>query len=444
MTKSKRINANPATRGIRLSLTMMTNIHNLSPEIAALIAEYLEVDDLFSYRLASKYLSACSRLLFIKRHFHQRVHLLSPEGLMTLLDVSCHPDFGPFIKSIYISPDHLVPDYLCLDAVCPDLIPRPIWCSYPQGMTTETGCEDYLISQENFQKMGWEAISLARTLRKARNCHTVGLNGWEKPWGAGIAKRETGFFPTSNINWDESKSFIRRAIHVIIGALAASEAQITTLDFCTVEERIHMHPNMLDLPAFCFDKALPWIASLKTLNLAVDSSYDEDPALWAKSLSNFIMRFPRLGSLDLYFDSSLEQAGFFALKQILAVPGIQNLRLSNVFCRSEDLLDFFNVHCNTLEEIKLDAIVINKRTGGSWQSLVAGVRDQLSLASFEMSSCGTSDDQEIWYGEGVRDISTNILVTGRDRDLYNRLILGIREGAANVPDKLYIIEGPAH
>ncbi|KAJ5644233.1 uncharacterized protein N7484_006740 [Penicillium longicatenatum] len=425
---------------------MMANIHNLSPEIAALIAEYLEVDDLFNYRLASRYLTACSHLLFIKRYFHQRVHLLSPEGLMTLLNISCHPDLGPLIKSIYISPDHLVPDYLCLPAVCADLLPRPIWCSFPQGTVAETGCEGYLISQENFQKMGWEATCLARTLRKASNCHTVGLNGWERPWGAGIAKRETGFFPTSSTDWDDSKSFIRRAIHVIIGALAASEAQITTLDFGTVQERVHMHPDMLDLPEFCWDKGLPWITSLKTLSLAVDSSYDEDPELWAKSLSNFIMQFPRLESLHLCFDTGLEQAGFAALKRILAVPGIRNLELSNIICYPEDLLDFFYVHRNTLKEISLDAIAIDKQNGGSWQSLVAGIRDRLSLASFGMSCCRTSDDYDIWVGEGDHDISTNFLVTGRDHDLFDRLIDSIREGVAKGPlsDELYIIRGPVH
>lgn len=399
------IKANPAIRGICLTLTMMANIHKLTPEIVALIAEYLELDDLFSCRLASRYLSACSQLLFIKRHFHQRVHLLSPEGLMTLLNISCHPDLGPSIESIYISPDHLIPGYMCLPAVCADLIPRPFWCSYPQGTVAETGCQDYLITQGNFQEMGWEAICLAQTLRKASKCHTVGLNGWERPWGAGIAKRETGFFPTSSTDWDESKAFIGRAIHVIIGALTASEAQITTLDFSTVQGEVHLHPDMLDLPEFCWDKSLPWITSLKTLILVVDSSHGEDPERWAKSLSNFIMRFPNLEGLHLCFDSGLEQAGFAALKRILAVPGIRNLELSNIVCYPEDLLDLFYVHHNTLEEICLHAIAIDKQNGGSWHSLLTGIRDRLSLASFEMSCCRTSDDHDIWVGEGDRDIT---------------------------------------
>ena len=131
--------------------------------------------------------------------------------------------------------------------------------------------------------MGRDAISLARILKNAKNCHTIGLDGWERPWGARIAKRETGFFPTSSTDWVDTKDFIRRVIHVIIAALTTSEGQITTLVFETALEQTHLHPRMLDFPDFCLDGNLPWIASLKTLRLVVDPDCDGDPDGWAET-----------------------------------------------------------------------------------------------------------------------------------------------------------------
>jgi hypothetical protein len=217
----------------------MAGVENLSPEIIALITDQLEFDGLSNFRLATRYLTSCSGPIFIKRYFHQRIHLLSRDSLMTLLEISRNPYFGPCIQELHISIDHLVPEQSLSDPISAASISRPFWLSSPQGVIPEIGYENYLIEQDWFQNLGLDTTYLTQILQNASNCHTIVLSGDERPWGAGIAKRETGYFPTSSANWEETRSFIRRAIHVTIAALTASKAKITTLAFQTNGFKTH-------------------------------------------------------------------------------------------------------------------------------------------------------------------------------------------------------------
>ena len=76
---------------------MMVRIDELSTEILAIIAEYLESDDLFTFRLIIRRFATCSRPVFIKRYFRQRVHLLPRDSLVTLLDISRNLNLGRLI-----------------------------------------------------------------------------------------------------------------------------------------------------------------------------------------------------------------------------------------------------------------------------------------------------------------------------------------------------------
>ena len=89
-----------------------------------------------------------------------------------------------------------------------------------------------------------------------------------------------------------------------------------------------------------------------------------------KPLSNFIMRFPKLETLDLCFDLGVGQAGFAALTRMLTLPKIQTLKLSGIDCLPEELSEFFHVHHNALKEVILDSITIDTQSGGSWRLLL--------------------------------------------------------------------------
>lgn len=186
----------------------------LPPEIVALIAEQIYADDIFNLRLAARCLRACSDPVFIKRYFQQRIHLLSRNSLVTLLTVSSLPKFGPSIEEIHLSSDHLIPDYIRHHPALFESIPRPFWCSAPQGILPESGWESYLIDQKCFQERGSGIICLNRILEKTFNCHTIVLNGWDRPWGAGSVRRKTGFFLTSSAVWVDTSHFIEEAIHL--------------------------------------------------------------------------------------------------------------------------------------------------------------------------------------------------------------------------------------
>ena len=67
-----------------------------------MISEYLESEDLFNLRLSCRYLRECSFSRLIERYFHTRVHMLTLRSLETLLEISCHPVFGPSIRTLVI------------------------------------------------------------------------------------------------------------------------------------------------------------------------------------------------------------------------------------------------------------------------------------------------------------------------------------------------------
>lgn len=171
----------------------------------------------------------------------------------------------------------------------------------------------------------------------------------------------------------------------------------------------------------------------------MDPDYGENPYFWAKLLADFIMRFFNLESLDLHFDTRVEKSGFHALSQILNIPHLQTLELAGIDCLPEDLFNFFHVHCHTLREIGLHIVRISTETGGSWQSVLASIRDRLNLTTFSMVDCDM-DDEDICFGEGDRNISRHIKVTGGDPRSMNHLMKGLRKGVMNFAEYPYIID----
>lgn len=117
------------------TLTMMASIDGFPPEIIALIVEHLVLDELFKYRLATHFLTACSRPIFIKRYFRKRLHLLTRGSLLTLLEISRNPDFGPYIQEIHIITNHCISRRsLPTSAASASQLS---WISSPQGVIRE-------------------------------------------------------------------------------------------------------------------------------------------------------------------------------------------------------------------------------------------------------------------------------------------------------------------
>ncbi|KAJ5934922.1 hypothetical protein N7466_004469 [Penicillium verhagenii] len=349
--------------------------------------------------------------------------MLTRESLSALLDISRDPDFGPAIEWISISTDHLVSAEAVADPSI--FVENPIWPSSLQGVSPVNGCEDYLADQEEFHRLGLDTTFLAQALQSATNCRNIIINGEDKPWGAVIVKEKTGYFPPIGTDWDEDCDHVQRAVHVVIAALAASNTQVELLGFKSELPQKTVTPTMLDLPGFCLNPTLPWIKSLKNLQMSI--SFELDPEKEAKALAKFVMLFPGLTYLTFKFpDIHAHDENVAALSRHLKLPSIQTLKFDGSDCHPDILLSFLHgLHPEELYLVNVDFGI-----EGTWQPFLARARDELNLSKFYMEECQEMSD-EIWFGEGDHYIAQRMFLdtTGEDSDpslLWNRLINGIR------------------
>lgn len=355
-------------------------IDNLSPEIIAIIAQYIESKDFFNLRLSSLYLRDSTFALFLKLYFRTRTHMLSRHSLMNLLDISHHPIFGPSIRSVVITTNHLTPDGLSDEPYLPGRTERNV--SPP---INKKSYREYYTQQNSFRQSGLDTTYLSEILANAVHCRTLALADHDQPWGAAFLQRETGVYPTSSIEKEYSKIYIQQVTHVIIAAATASGALIETLELNAGLGRA-MNPSVLRFPEL-HRIQLPWAGTLTSLQLLMGPDHDEDQLVWSKPLVDFILLFPRLEVLDLYFDTRLQRTGFQALSRALNLPNLRVLRLGGFDCLSDDLVLLFDTHQNTLREIVLNNVGISTKPEGSWQKLVTMLGDQLQVTRLEIIGC---------------------------------------------------------
>lgn len=237
-------------RGVCFTLNMSATIDHLSPELIAIVAEYLGCQDLLNFRLSVRYLRDCSLTLFTNRFFRERVHLLSRNSLLALLEISRHSFFGLSMQTVVISPDHVIPDQL---RDSPRSLPYWYWGYHSPTTVDGRGCKKHLAEQEYLRITGLDTAYLTQILKNASNCREIFLDDGSRPWGATAIKRETGLYPSSKTESDYSKNYFKRAVHVLIAAMTASEAPIITLAMDNGIERVHVHPSMLVFPVSYLD-----------------------------------------------------------------------------------------------------------------------------------------------------------------------------------------------
>lgn len=165
---------------------------------------------------------------------------------------------------------------------------------------------------------------------------------------------------------------------------------------------------------------------LASLQLTVDPGYVQDPIAWSKPLADFIMLFPHLDCLDLYFDTRVEQPAFHALSEFLCLPHLRALRLGGVDCLPEDLLRVFVSHRSSLREISLNIIGLSTRTGGSWRTLLAALRENLQLTRFRMIQCDV-DEHGLLFEDNNNRTSNKVDLSGEDSRLLDDVIQFIKE-----------------
>ncbi|KAJ5463262.1 hypothetical protein N7475_008206 [Penicillium sp. IBT 31633x] len=359
-------------------------IDNLSPEIIPLIAQYLDSNDFFNLRLCNSYLKGTTLSLFLKLYFHTRTHMLSRHSLINLLNISNHPIFGRSIRSVIITTDHLTPDGLSDDPVV-----LTSWTERsvsPPVFINRKKYREHYTEQNSFRQSGLDTTYLSDILGNAVNCQELMLSDRDKPWGALLIKRETGVYPTSSMEREYSKIYIQQVFHVIVAAATASGVSIDTFRLNVGLERAAMSPSVLRFPELHLIQ-LQWASTLTSLQLLLAPPYDEHPHSWAKPLAEFILLFPHLETLDLYFYRRLQPEAFHVLSQALISPNLRALRLGGLDCLSEDLLSLFSIFQGTFREIGLSDVGINTKTDGSWQKMVAMFTQQLQIEKLETTGC---------------------------------------------------------
>ncbi|CAI7667898.1 unnamed protein product [Penicillium crustosum] len=317
-------------------------------------------------------------------------------------------------------------------------LPYWYWDPHSRGAKEREEYEKRIDEQNYLRLTGLDTAYLTRVFRHATNCRSVFLDDRHQPWGAAIIKRETGLYPSSCIESDYSESYLKKAVHAVLAAMTASEVPITTFAINNGNERLHVHPKMLLPPAFYLDH-VPWVATLSMLQLVLNPGYEDVPQVWSKPLGEFIMLFPKLECLDLYFDTRVEQPNFNALAQAIHLPRLRILKLAGINCLPEDLLMIFNNHRNTLREISLNVVGISSMTGGSWETLLAKIRDRFQITRFKMMQCD-ADGSDLCFEEYNVDRSFAIDLKGGDPRLLDRLINGIKKGPTSHEARTFVLD----
>ena len=426
-----------------------TNIHSLSPELVASVGEFLDSDGLFNLRFSNRYVCECCLHLFIRRYFRERTHLITQHSLDALLDMTQQPKFGHAMQRLVISRRYLAK----------------------------------LSDEMSFiRDSGVIAVYLTEVLRNAPNCREIAIDeDCDEPWGL------TGFLldrivddlnPTGaggpvddasemRTHYSRQMYYDEGIIEAIVVAITMSGAEITTFDMSSI---LSFDSKGLKIPQSYHPRLSrsPWVNTLTTLKLQLDMATSHFDVSHVKS---FVRQFPRLENFVLKVrpfegeyspgDTLVELDKFGFLVEDLYIPRLRTLELSDIHCLLGNLQEMIENHRETLTELSLLRVSSCAGANSSWRSLITALRDRFRLEKLSVSACAVSDRvldfefEDVGHhngdsedddsdsndddeGESIRlvdfedqesgDSSASVDVFGRDPQVYDRLLRGLREG----------------
>lgn len=397
----------------------MRTLTHLPTEIIGLVAAELDPGNLFNFRWVCRKINYKSSFYFAERFFHTRYHMLSRYSLENLVQVSNHPVFGPSVRALVICTDHLTTE--------PPAFEPGTWDRPMESELVTIDDKEYkrhLDDQIYLTESGLDTAYLAQALVSLLNCRSVTVDDGDHPWGAASIKRQTGALPTSNIELGESARFVQRVLRVILAAVAASRLPLEALELSSGFNREAIGPDMLAFPELCSNQLRSCLASLDALDILVNPDASEALHIWEKGLVDFVSLFPNLGRFRLAFYPRDEGQRFRAISNSLRLQRLRTLALSSVQCTEDDLVGLILACKNTLQEINLDLTGI-VAGGGTWQSILRKIRDELSIRRLTMIDCELDEERiGFWKGEGTKITST--IEVGREWQALTDLIESIR------------------
>ncbi|KAK3370962.1 hypothetical protein B0T24DRAFT_627460 [Lasiosphaeria ovina] len=395
----------------------MPTLLQLPNEILSLIACELNLQGLLDFRLASRHLNGAALPAFSKRRFGTRYVMLQQHSLENLIEISRHRVFGPALKTLTICIDHLTehPEY-----------GRTIWHwgdsvrMYHEGdlipgapdPTLREGSEEAVVNRPAYKRVledqkcmmesGLNTTYLAQAMAAFPNLETVVVDDAFKPWGATALERQTGVPMANGIEAFDSIKFVMQTLRAIILAIAASNISLYQLDLATGLLEGGISPDMLVFPSPVLQYIRSHPISLTSLCLSVSPrNRTHLNSQLVGDLLGFILLFPGLQRLSLAFNDRDEHEHFPAISQTLRLPGLRFLGIDAVQCTEDELVTLLLGHKDSLEEVCFSLVGIISE-GGSWQSLLATVRDKLSIQVLTMENC-LSVDNDVYCRESGSD-----------------------------------------
>ncbi|KAK3368711.1 hypothetical protein B0H63DRAFT_489006 [Podospora didyma] len=395
----------------------MPTLLQLPNELLSLIACELNLRSLLDFRLASRHLNALSLPAISKRRFEIRYVMLQQHSLENLIEISRHRVFGPALKTLTICIDHLTeqPEYGRTiwhwgDSVRMyeegDLIPGvpdPSLREDSEEVVVNRPAYERLLEDQKFMmESGLNTTYLTQAIAAFPNLETVVVDDAFKPWGAAAQERQTGVPMANGIEDLDSIEFVVQTLRGIVLAIAASNISLYELDIAIGRLEGGISPDMLVFPRPVLRYIQSHPINLTSLCLSVSPRNRTHPnSELVGELLGFITGFPGLQRLSLEFNYREEHEHFPAISQTLRLPGLRYLGIDAVQCTESELGTLLLGHKDSLEEVSFSLINIISE-GGSWQSLLATMRDELSIRVLTMENC-LSADEDVYYRERGSD-----------------------------------------
>jgi hypothetical protein len=250
--------------------------------------------------------------------------MFSRQSLEALSDIVSDDYFGPLLHTLVLGTDHLT-TVLPFEDPVPSQMQMKAHDPWHEPEIDTANYRTYLNEQKTILGSGGLAVAyLSSIFSNAKNCKTLVINDDHSAWGAASLKRETGIYPTRNLDLTESQDFIASAFPAILIALTASGLQIETFQVYAGCVRVPINPGLLAPCPPIQLSPLPFSTSLVSLALAMDSGYNYAlPRTLPSTLTQFIHRFPYLTKLELAFEPAVKSKAFRKISQALCLPYLQ-------------------------------------------------------------------------------------------------------------------------
>ncbi|KAM7182644.1 hypothetical protein V8F33_014143 [Rhypophila sp. PSN 637] len=234
---------------------------------------------------------------------------------------------------------------------------------------------------------GLNTIYLAQAMAALPNLKTIVVHDLFKPWGATALERQTGAHMVNSLVSPESIEFVTQTLCATVIAIATSSISLDELHIAVGQLDYGINPDMLAFPRPVLRYIQSHPINLTSLHFSVsppNRAHPQDRVVG--DLLGFIALFPGLKRLSFEFSSRCRHEHFSLISQSLRIPGLRYLGISGVDCTEGELLPLLLGHKDSLEEVEF-SVVNMIPGGGTWQSLLAMVRDELTLQVLSMTRC---------------------------------------------------------